>query len=65
MRTTIAIDDDLLRQAGQLSGISERNALVREGLRALVHQEASRRLAALGGSDPQLEPVKRRRADQL
>jgi Arc/MetJ family transcription regulator len=65
MRTTIAIDDDLLRQAGQLSGITERTTLLREALKALVHMEASRRLATLGGSEPDLEDIKRLKADRL
>jgi hypothetical protein len=65
MRTTVALDDDLLRTAGQLSSITERTALLREALEALVHQEASKRLAALGGSEPGLEDIKRTKADLL
>ncbi len=62
MRTTLNLDDDLLRQAQQLSGISERTQLVRETLKALVQRESARRLAALGGSEPQLEAIPRRLA---
>lgn len=51
MRTTLNLDDDLLRQAQDLTGIGERTALVREGLRALIERESARRLALLGGSD--------------
>jgi Arc/MetJ family transcription regulator len=52
MRTTIALDDELIRQAEQYTGIKEKAALVREALTRLVRNEAARRLAALGGSDP-------------
>jgi len=62
MRTTVNLDDDLLSEAQRLSGISERTLLIREALRALVQRESSRRLAALGGSEPQLAPVPRRRS---
>ena len=54
MRATVALDDALLRKAQQLSGVSERTALLREALKALIHLEASRRLAAIGGSEPGL-----------
>ncbi len=61
MRTTINIDDDLLDEAQRLTGIEERTALVREGLRALIERETSRRLARLGGTQPELKSVPRRR----
>lgn len=61
MRTTINLDDDLLEQARQISGISERTSLIHEGLRALIERESARRLARLGGSEPQLRPAPRRR----
>ncbi len=54
MRTTLNIDDDLLNQAGEYTGETEKTALVRMGLEALVQREASRRLAALGGKMPAL-----------
>lgn len=60
MRTTLALDDQLLADARRLTGISEKSALVREGLRALVQREAARRLAALGGSEPSAEAAPRR-----
>lgn len=63
MRTTLNIDDDLLDEARRMTGIAEKAALVREGLRALIERESARRLAQLGGSEPQLRPVPRRRAD--
>ncbi|HEY2834228.1 MAG TPA: type II toxin-antitoxin system VapB family antitoxin [Sporichthyaceae bacterium] len=62
MRTTIALDDDLLAEAERLSGITERTALVREALRALIGRESARRLAALGGSDPDATSGPRRRS---
>ena len=61
MRTTIALDDDLIRQAEQYTGIKEKAALVREALTQLVQREAARRLAALGGTMPDLQPIPRRR----
>jgi Arc/MetJ family transcription regulator len=65
MRTTLALDDDLLAQAQEFTGIAEKTALVREALKALIHLEASRRLAALGGSEPDLEDIRRTRVDDL
>ena len=62
MRTTINLDDELVAEAQRLTGISERTALVHEGLRLLIQREAARRLARLGGSAPQLEKAPRRRS---
>ena len=61
MRTTLTIDDELLAKAEQFTGIKERSVLVREALTALVQREAARRLARLGGSDPEAEVPSRRR----
>ena len=61
MRTTLALDDDLLAKAEDLTGLREKSALVREALRALIERETARRLARLGGSEPLLEPIPRRR----
>ncbi len=61
MRTTLNIDDELLAKAMELTGISERTAVVRAGLEALVERECARRLARLGGSQPQMKPIPRRR----
>ncbi|HEX9801744.1 MAG TPA: type II toxin-antitoxin system VapB family antitoxin [Gammaproteobacteria bacterium] len=63
MRTTLNIDDQLLAEAQRICGVTEKGALVREGLRALIERESARRLALLGGSEPQLEPTPRRRPD--
>lgn len=60
-RTTLLIDDELVQRARKLTGIQEKTALVREGLQALIAREAARRLAALGGSQPKLEDIPRRR----
>jgi len=60
MRTTVNIDDKLLDEAQRITGVTEKATLVREGLRALIERESARRLARLGGSEPQLEPVQRR-----
>ena len=62
MRTTVNIDDELMKAAQKLTGIEEKAALLRAGLMALIEQESARRLAALGGSEPQLSSVSRRRA---
>jgi Arc/MetJ family transcription regulator len=62
MRTTINIDDQLLSEARRITGVTEKAALVREGLRALIERESARRLARLGASEPQLKAVPRRRS---
>ena len=64
MRTTLTLDDELLAQAQQISGLTERTQLIREALRALVQRESARRLAGLGGTEPQLQPIPRRREPQ-
>lgn len=61
MRTTIALDDDLIEQASRLTGTTEKAALVRLGLQALIERESARRLARLGGSDPSASSAPRRR----
>lgn len=61
MRTTLNIDDELLARARELTNITTKPALIREALRALVERESARRLAKLGGSQPDLQPVPRRR----
>lgn len=61
MRTTVTIDDALLAKAAELTGVKERSTLLRDGLLALVRVESARRLAALGGADPQAAAGPRRR----
>lgn len=60
MRTTLSIDDALIGKARDLTGETELSALVHEGLKALIERESARRLARLGGSEPDLAPVLRR-----
>ena len=55
MRTTMALDDELVAQAQGLTGLKEKSALVREALKALIEREGARRLARLGGSEPDLK----------
>lgn len=61
MRTTLALDDDLLAEAQALTSLTEKTSLVREALRALIERESARRLARLGGSEPELSAIPRRR----
>jgi Arc/MetJ family transcription regulator len=63
MRTTVNIDDQLLAEAQRITGVTEKAALVREGLKALIERESARRLARLGASEPDLGPVPRRQSD--
>jgi Arc/MetJ family transcription regulator len=62
LRTTIALDDELLAEAERLTGTTERTALVREALKALIERESARRLARLGGSQPDMRVPPRRRS---
>ena len=61
MRTTIALDDDLVRKAREFTGVEEKAALIREALKALIERESARRLALLGGTMPALRNVSRGR----
>jgi Arc/MetJ family transcription regulator len=61
MRTTLIIDESLVERARELTGILEKTALVRAGLEALIAREAGKRLAALGGSNPRMARIPRRR----
>ena len=63
MRTTLNIDDALLKRASTLTGINQKTALVRLGLEALIARESSRRLAELEGTEESLLPVPRRCPD--
>lgn len=62
MRTTVNLDDALLAEARRLTRIEERTALLHEALRALITRESARRLARLGGTEPKLRTVPRRRS---
>jgi len=63
MRITLTIDEKLLERAMELTGIQEKTALVRAGLEALIAREAGKRLALLGGTEPKLSDIARRRPD--
>jgi Arc/MetJ family transcription regulator len=63
MRTTLNIEDELLARAAELTGIKEKTSLVRLGLEALIARESAKRLAALGGSEKNLEMIPRRRVE--
>lgn len=63
MRTTLALDDDLIERAQAFTGLKEKSSLVREALKALIERESARRLARLGGSEPALAPVPRRQPE--
>lgn len=62
MRTTLTLDDELLRKAQEISGLNERGQLIREALIALVQRESAKRLVALGGTEPDLQYVPRRQS---
>jgi Arc/MetJ family transcription regulator len=61
MKATIAIDDELFARAQEYAGVKEKSAVISEALKAYVQREAARRLARLGGTEPQLRPIPRRR----
>ena len=62
MRTTIVLDDELLAKAQALTSLQEKSGLVKEALKALIERESAKRLASLGGTEPQIKPVPRRQA---
>ena len=64
MRTTIVLDDDLLAKAQALTNLQEKSSLIKEALKALVARESAKRLANLGGSEPHLEAIARRKSAQ-
>ena len=61
MRTTVALDDELLHKAQALTGLTEKSAILREALHAVIERESTRRLARLGRSAPHLKSIPRRR----
>ena len=61
MRTTVAMDDDLVGIAQEFTGVAEKTALLGEALEALIERESARRLASLGGTIPELKNIPRRR----
>jgi len=65
MRITIELDDELVRKAQECTGVMELAVVLREALKAHIHLEASRRLAAFGGTMPDLESIRRARVDDI
>ncbi len=63
MRTTVTLDDELFAAASEALGTSERSAVVREALKAVVEREAARRLARLGGTEPDAATSPRRQTN--
>jgi len=63
MRTTVTLDDELLERAQRITGLTERATLLRAGLQALIERESARRLARLGGTEPQIDDIPRRRSE--
>lgn len=61
MRITVTLDEEIVVKAAKLTGIEERSALVREAMETLVRVENGHLLAALGGSDPQVQAAPRHR----
>ncbi|HVP90295.1 MAG TPA: type II toxin-antitoxin system VapB family antitoxin [Terriglobales bacterium] len=64
MRTTINIDDEILKKASELTGVREKTSLVRMGLESLISLESGRRLARLGGTEKDLLPIPRRKSSR-
>jgi Arc/MetJ family transcription regulator len=64
MRTTLALDDDLVEKAQAFTGLKEKTALVREALKALIERESAQRLARLGGTETTLTSIRRRRSQK-
>ena len=62
-RTTLILDDELLEEARRLTGLDEKTAVVHEGLKALIRRESARQLAELGGTEPDIRPIPRRRSE--
>jgi Arc/MetJ family transcription regulator len=60
MRTTLNVDDALIREASRLTGLQAKTDVIHEGLRALITRESARRLAALGGKLPAAKAPRRR-----
>jgi Arc/MetJ family transcription regulator len=60
-RTTLNLDGELLKRAQEVTGMTQKTAVIHEALRALIASDAARRLALLGGTQPDLRPIPRRR----
>ncbi len=60
MKTSLNIDDDLLKQAMQATGTNEKTAVIHMGLRLIVEKAARDRLIKLGGRVRGIKSVPRR-----
>ena len=49
VRTTLALDDDLVTEAQRLTGTTEKTAPVRQALRALIERREREAACAAGG----------------
>jgi Arc/MetJ family transcription regulator len=65
MRMTIALDDELVAETQDLTGLKDKSSLVREALKALIERESARRLARLEGEEPDLKAPPRRRPSPM
>lgn len=64
MRTTVTIDDELYEKALAMANPGMDKAdLFREAIKTFVRVQAAKRLAALGGTAPEIQDIPRRRAD--
>ena len=61
MRTTLNIEDNLIKKVSKLTGIKGKTTMVKLGLEALIAMESSKRLAKLGGTEKELKRIPRRR----
>lgn len=61
MRMTVTLEDTLIADLRETTGIQETGALIRQALLEMQQREASRRLAALGGTVPGLTAAPRRK----
>ena len=64
MRTTINIEDELLAKAIKLMGPMDRTTVLSESLKALIERESAKRLARMGGTEPELKAPPRRRSER-
>lgn len=64
MRTTLTIDDALYERALELADPAMDKAdLLREAVKTFIRVQSAKRLAALGGSQPDMQDILRRRDD--
>ncbi len=49
MRTNIVLDDDLVKEATDLTGITTKRELIREALKTLIKEKKKKKLSNLQG----------------